>query len=60
MGTIKNNCFVCKKAVTNDILVINTVVNMPVCQQCHGTEEEKKEEKEVLESLADGFICGCI
>lgn len=60
MGTIKNTCFVCKKAVTNDNLVINTVVNMPVCQQCRGTEKEKKEEKEVLDSLADGLVCGCI
>ncbi len=33
---------------------------MPVCKNCNGTDNEKKIEKEVMESLADGFVCGCI
>jgi hypothetical protein len=60
MGTIKDTCFVCKKSITTDTSRINEVVNMPVCNKCQGTELEKKEEKEVLNSLADGFVCGCI
>ena len=60
MGTIKDTCFVCKRAVTPINSSINIVVNMPVCNQCKGTEQEKKEEREVLDSLADGFVCGCI
>ncbi|WP_025007104.1 hypothetical protein [Marinilabilia salmonicolor] len=38
----------------------NTRTNLPVCEECKGTEEEKKAEKEALDSLAEGFICGCI
>ncbi len=36
------------------------MVNLPVCFDCKGTENEKAEEKAVLDSLADGFVCGCI
>ncbi|WP_346860476.1 hypothetical protein [uncultured Draconibacterium sp.] len=60
MGSIKDTCFVCKIGITPETSVLNQVVNMPVCLDCHGSENEKKEEKEVLESLADGFVCGCI
>ncbi len=60
MLSIKDTCFVCKKAVTADNSSINTVVNLPVCSACKGTDNEKKEEQEVLDSLADGFVCGCI
>jgi len=60
MGSINTTCFVCKKAVTSETSEINPVVNMPVCLDCKGTEHEKSEEKAVLESLADGFVCGCI
>ena len=60
MGKIKNTCFVCKKAITTDTSEINQVVNMPVCKECQGSEHEKTEEKEVVSSLADGFVCGCI
>ena len=60
MGNIKNTCFVCKMALTPETSTINMVVNMPVCNKCKGSEHEQKEEKEVLDSLADGFVCGCI
>lgn len=33
---------------------------MPVCLDCKDSEQEKAEEKIVLDSLADGFVCGCI
>jgi len=60
MESIKNTCFVCKQKVTADNSTINSVVNMPVCPHCKGSENEKKEEQVVLDSLADGFVCGCI
>jgi hypothetical protein len=60
MQSIKNTCFVCKQAVTAENSTINPVVNMPVCPACKGTDQEKKEEQELLDSLADGFVCGCI
>jgi hypothetical protein len=60
MGSIKNTCFVCKKTVTPETSELNLVVNLPVCEDCKGSDMEKQVEKEVLESLADGFVCGCI
>lgn len=60
MGSIKDTCFVCKKAITANNSSINIMVNMPVCTTCKGSEQEKIQEKEVLASLADGFVCGCI
>ncbi|RIJ47985.1 hypothetical protein D1614_12765 [Maribellus luteus] len=60
MGTLNTRCFVCKKAVTPETSTLNPVVNLPVCQVCKGTGAEQKEEKDVLDSLADGFVCGCI
>ncbi|WP_321373841.1 hypothetical protein [uncultured Draconibacterium sp.] len=60
MRDLKNTCFVCKKAITSDNSELNQRVNMQVCLECKGTDAEKKEEKEVLDSLADGFVCGCI
>lgn len=60
MGSIKDTCFVCKMALSKATSSINIVVNMPVCEKCKGSEQEKKVEKEVLDSLADGFVCGCI
>lgn len=57
---IKNSCFVCKHKIDKNTSSINKVVNMPVCKKCTNTDKEKKAEKEVLESLADGFVCGCI
>lgn len=60
MGTIKNTCFVCKTSITAETSSINIAVNMPVCNTCKGSEQEKAEEKVVLDSLADGFVCGCI
>lgn len=60
MGSISTTCFVCKKTVTKETSVINPVVNMPVCLDCKDSEQEKSEEKIVLDSLADDFVCGCI
>ncbi len=60
MLDIKNSCFVCKKPISRETTELNPVVNMPVCPECKGSDREKKEEKEVLNSLADGFVCGCI
>jgi len=60
MVDIKNTCFVCKKRITPETSKINQVVNMPVCSECKDTNGEKEEEKVVLDSLSDGFVCGCI
>ncbi|MBN1821259.1 MAG: hypothetical protein JW833_11105 [Prolixibacteraceae bacterium] len=53
-------CFVCKKKLENDPYKINKELNLPVCKTCRGSDEEKKEAEELLDSLADDLICGCI
>ncbi len=53
-------CFVCQTEVTAQNSKLNGEVNLPVCTKCQGTEKEKETVKELLESLADGFVCGCI
>jgi len=52
-------CFVCEYELS-EIKHKNKETNLPVCEKCIGTEEEKKKVKEALDSLADGFVCGCI
>ncbi|SMO81433.1 hypothetical protein SAMN06265379_108120 [Saccharicrinis carchari] len=58
-SNFSTKCFVCDKKLEQAKLK-NKVTNLPVCNQCKDTEEEKAKEKEVLDSLADGFVCGCI
>lgn len=60
MVEINRRCFVCKKEIDPKTAKRNTTVNLPVCDQCKGTETEKKTEEEYLDSLADGLVCGCI
>ena len=60
---IKNDfstkCFVCQQEL-KEVKTKNKVTNLPVCKNCQGTKQEKIKEKEALDSLADGFVCGCI
>jgi len=60
MKYIKNHCFVCNQKVTAENSEQNQVVQLPICNNCIGTELEKQAEKDYLESLAEGFVCGCI
>lgn len=56
-----NQCFVCKKEISEEAEKnFNAKTNLPVCPLCKGTEEEKAAEKDALDSLAEGFVCGCI
>lgn len=60
MEDFKNKCFVCKKKIDPDTTQRNLIVNLPVCNNCKGTDKEKVKEEEYLDSLADDLICGCI
>jgi hypothetical protein len=60
MEKIMNTCFVCGKKVNAENSQLNRVVSLPVCKDCKGTDKEKQAEKDYLESLAEGFVCGCI
>lgn len=53
-------CFVCNCDVKGKNTRINKMVRMPVCVNCADTKEEKNKEQELLDSLADGLVCGCI
>lgn len=58
---IMQQCFVCKKDLSGlKEKNLNARIHLPVCADCQGTEEEKKAEKESLDSLGEGFVCGCI
>ena len=56
----QKKCFVCSEPVDNVSYELNKEVNMPVCNNCKGTEKEKEIVEEMLDSLADGLVCGCI
>jgi hypothetical protein len=60
LNDIKNTCFVCGKKVMAENSFLNQKVYLSVCETCKGTENEKNAVAEQLDSLADGFVCGCI
>ena len=53
-------CFVCDAGINDDNISYHKQVNMPVCNDCKGSDREQEKVKELLEGLADGFVCGCI
>lgn len=55
-----NRCFVCGKEINPETTKKNQQLNLPVCDDCSGTDEEKKAVNELTEGMADGFVCGCI
>jgi hypothetical protein len=60
MNVFNKKCFVCQVEVTPENSVLNYKVNLPVCNNCKGTEKERETVVELLDSLADGLVCGCI
>lgn len=60
MESISKKCFVCQAETTKESSELNQEVNLPVCKNCKGTPEEKEKVLELLDSLADGLVCGCI
>jgi hypothetical protein len=60
MEGLFHKCFVCEVDLPKENLVLNTEVNLPVCNSCRGTDKERETVAELLDSLADGLVCGCI
>jgi len=60
MESITKKCFVCQTEATKDNSEWNQEVNLPVCTNCKGTPAEREKVLELLDSLADGLVCGCI
>lgn len=56
----KAHCFVCSQPILSKELKFNKKTNLPICKNCSGTKEELDAVKEALNSLGDGFVCGCI
>ena len=53
-------CFVCENPILTKNISYHQKVNLPVCDACRGTEPEVVKVEELLEGLADVFVCGCI
>ena len=60
MESLKRNCFVCQVETDDSNSKLNNEVYLPVCKNCEGSDNEKVKVMELLESLADGLVCGCI
>lgn len=60
LKNINKTCFVCKKQLISNTYTLNTKVNLPVCNECKGSDNERMAQNELLEGLAEGFVCGCI
>ena len=60
MKDMYSRCFVCQSEIDGSVADKNILVNLPVCQSCKNTKEEKDKANELLEGMADGFVCGCI
>ena len=60
MSRLNSRCFVCQVEVNVGNSTLNPEVNLPVCNNCKGTQKEKETVVEFLDSLADGLVCGCI
>lgn len=60
MKELNKKCFVCQIDAPSQNLEINAEVNLFVCNKCKGTPGEKEAVTELLDSLADGLVCGCI
>ena len=60
MDDFGKKCFVCEAPITEGNYTYNTMVNLPVCHQCKGSDSEKSKASDLLEGLAERFVCGCI
>jgi len=60
MEGINSKCFVCGCDVNPETATQNLMVNLPVCANCKGTDREKQKTDDLLDGMADGFVCGCI
>ena len=60
MPVFTNQCFVCGIETDPAIAKKNKQFNLPVCDNCEGTDREKEAIAELLEGMAEGFVCGCI
>ncbi len=53
-------CFVCGIPLLDGGFTVNETLLLPECDNCKDTEAEKAKVKEMLDSLAEDLICGCV
>lgn len=53
-------CFVCENTFQLHDVEYRAKVNLPICKRCKESGREAVKVKEMLDELADGFVCGCI
>ena len=53
-------CFVCEKQTLSKSITYHPKIHLPVCDTCRGSEQEEAKVEELLEGLAEDFVCGCI
>jgi len=60
MADFNTQCFVCGKEIDPQNTERNIQFNLPVCDDCKGTDREKEAIEQLLDGMAEGFVCGCI
>ncbi len=60
MNDFSKKCFVCGINIESEAIRKNKELNLPVCENCEGSEQEKQAVNDLTEGLAEGFVCGCI
>lgn len=60
MNDFARRCFVCGKEIDPENTSKNMQFNLPVCDDCKGTDREKAAVDDLLDGMAEGFVCGCI
>ena len=60
MTDFAKQCFACGKAIDPEVTEKNKQFNLPVCNECKGTNREKEAIAQLLDGMAEGFVCGCI
>lgn len=60
MKDFQNHCFVCDAPVDAQKTAKNKALNLPVCENCKDTDQEKQAVDAMNDGMAEGFVCGCI
>ncbi|MGQ7869929.1 hypothetical protein [Sunxiuqinia sp. sy24] len=60
MNDFSTRCFVCQKTIDPQGSKHNKELNLPVCDLCEESDQEREAIQKLTDELADGFVCGCI
>ncbi len=60
MTDFAQKCYVCGTKIDAERTEKNKQFNLPVCDECKDTDREKEAIAQLLEGMAEDFVCGCI